>query len=140
MGTQSPPLRVLIVDDEPLMRWSLAETLTDRGDVVWEAQTGAAAVRALSETSAPVDVVLLDYMLPDTQNLSLLSTVRRLSPASRVIVMSAYATPEIATQALAQGASRVIDKPFDMCDVPAMVHDVTRAGATREDPATASLL
>jgi two-component system nitrogen regulation response regulator GlnG len=124
MSTESSSLRVLVVDDEPLICWSLAETLRDRGDIVTEARTVAAAVRALSENSQPIDVVLLEYQLPDVHNLSLLSTVRRLSPASRVILMSAYATPEVAKEALARGASRVIHKPFDMRDVPAMVHDV----------------
>lgn len=82
-----------------LISWSLAETLSECGDIVTEAGTGAGAVRALSEAREPVDVVLLDYQLPDVQHLSLLSTVRRLSPMTRVIVMSAYYTSEIAKQA-----------------------------------------
>jgi DNA-binding NtrC family response regulator len=117
----------LVVDDEPLICWSLAETLGDRGDIVTEAGNGAAAVRALSEAGQPIDVVLLDYQLPDVHNLSLLSTVRRLSPASRVILMSAYATPEIAEDALALGAVRVINKPIDMRDVPALVRDAAQS-------------
>jgi DNA-binding NtrC family response regulator len=127
MRTQSVPLRLLVVDDEPLICWSLAETLGDSGDIVTEAGSGAEALRALSEAKEPIDVVLLDYKLPDVHNLSLLSTVRRLSPASRVILMSAYATPEIAKDALAQGAVRVVNKPIDMHDVPALVHDVAPA-------------
>jgi DNA-binding NtrC family response regulator len=127
METQSAPLRVLVVDDEPLICWSLAETLSDSGDLVTEARSGAAAVRALSEASEPIDVVLLDYKLPDVKSLSLLATVRRLSPSSRVILMSAYATPEIAKDALALGAFRVVNKPIDMHDVPALVHDTARS-------------
>jgi DNA-binding NtrC family response regulator len=127
MRTQSAPLRVLVVDDEPLICWSLAETLGDSGDIVTEAGSGPEAMRALSEAKEPIDVVLLDYELPDVHNLSLLSTVRRLSPASRVILMSAYATPEIAKEALAQGAARVVNKPIDMHDVPALVHEATRS-------------
>lgn len=123
MSTQSSALRVLVVDDEPLISWSLAQTLGDYGDIPTEARTGAAAVRALSESSEPIDVVLLDYQLPDVHDLSLLSTVRWLSPSSRVILMSAYATPELATEALSLGASLVVAKPIDMHDVPALVHD-----------------
>src|SRR6478672_9709458 len=102
----SPPLRVLIVDDEPLMCWSLAETLSDRGDLVTEARTGAAAIRALAAGPDAIDVVLLDYDLPDVHNLNLLSAVRRVSPASRVILMSACLTPEIAHDAMGLGAWR----------------------------------
>ena len=82
MSTYSP-LRVLIVDDEPLICWSIAETLAYRGDTVIEAGTGAQAIRALADAAAPVDVILLDYQLPDVRSLALLSTVRRLWPGSR---------------------------------------------------------
>jgi len=126
MAAGSAPLRVLVVDDEPLMCWSLAETLAERGDIVTEAESGAAAVRALAGAREPIDVVLLDYNLPDVRDLSLLATVRRLSPSSRVILMSAYATPELAEHALALGAVRVVNKPIDMHDVPALVHDAGR--------------
>jgi DNA-binding NtrC family response regulator len=127
MSTPLEPLRVLVVDDEPLMCWSVAETLADRGDTVIEARSGAAAIRAMVEASVPIDVVLLDRELPDVHDLSLLSTVRSLWPGSRVILMSADLTPEIANKALSLGASRVVDKPVDMCDVSALVHDVANA-------------
>src|SRR5579859_6138011 len=50
------PQRVLVVDDEALMCWSLAEILTVRGDTVTQARTGAAAIRALKEAREPIDV------------------------------------------------------------------------------------
>ena len=129
MTVLSPPLRVLVVDDEPLISWSVAETLRECGDLVAEAGSGAATVGALSGGREPVDVVLLDYHLPDVLGLSLLSTVRRLSPTSRVILISAYLTPEVTTEALALGASEVITKPIDMHDIPAIVHGGIRPAA-----------
>ena len=122
MPNGSAPLRVLVVDDEPLMCWSLTETLGDDGDVVTEAQSGHAAIGVLAEAPEP-DVVLLDYHLLDSQNLDLLSMVKRLAPHSQIIVMSAYCTPEITKQALALGACRVVSKPINMCDVPAIVRE-----------------
>jgi DNA-binding NtrC family response regulator len=122
MAKQSTPLRVLIVDDEPLISWSLAQTLGDAGNIVTEAATGAAAVRVLSESKEAIDVVLLDYRLPDVQDLSLLSKVRSLAPSSRVVLMSAFMTPEIVEHALALGAARVVTKPIDMRDVAVLVH------------------
>ena len=68
------PMRVLVVDDEPLICWSIAETLGAGGDIVTEAHTGAAALRAVSEASEPLDVVILDYNLPDVQTPNLLFT------------------------------------------------------------------
>lgn len=122
MQHETSPLRVLIVDDEPLICWSLAEMLGECGVVVTQAGSGAATVCALANAPEP-DVVLLDYYLPDSHDLTLLVTVKRLAPRSQVILMSAYCTPEMARQALAQGACRVVAKPFDMYDVPALVRD-----------------
>jgi CheY-like chemotaxis protein len=123
MGNELPALRVLIVDDEPLICWSLAETLSEDGDVVTEADSGEAAIRELANAPCPVDVVLLDYQLADSHHMRLLSTVKRLAPDSRVILMSAYCTPEMTTDALAMGAYRVVSKPIDMHDVPALVRE-----------------
>lgn len=124
MSTSSTPLRVLVVDDEPLICWSIAETLGANGDTVIDAGTGAEAMTAMSGATVPIDVVLLDCELPDVSHSSLLSAVRHFWPRSRVIVMSADLTPEIATEALSLGASRAVCKPLDMRDVPALVHGV----------------
>jgi len=122
MMTTTFPLRVLVVDDEPLICWSLAETLAECGDLVTEASDAASTVRALVHPPEP-DVVLLDYQLPDSRDLGLLAKIRCLAPHSRVVVMSAYCTPEIAKQALALGACRVVSKPIDMHDIPALVRE-----------------
>jgi two-component system, NtrC family, response regulator AtoC len=121
MAEKSPLLRVLIVDDEPLIRWSLAETLSECGHSVIEAGDGDAAIRALAEREAPIDVVLLDFRLPDSNDLKLLSTIRRMAPNVAVILMTAYGTPEVAKGALKLGAYCVVPKPLEMPDVAELV-------------------
>ncbi len=111
-------LRVLVVDDELLIRWSISETLARAGHTVIEADDGAGAIRALAE---PVDAVVLDYRLPDSNDLSLLANVRRLAPLSAVILMTAHGTPEVKQGALRLGAYRVMDKPFEMKDLEALL-------------------
>jgi len=116
----SPSLRVLVVDDEPLIRWSLSELLIESGHSVTEAADAASAVRALSG-DGPFDVVLLDYRLPDSNDLNLLSTIRRQTPQSAVIMMTAYGAPEMTSGALALGAYRVVPKPFEVHDLVSLV-------------------
>jgi DNA-binding NtrC family response regulator len=116
-AVQSAPTRVLIVDDESLVRWSLAETLSVSGYDVTEADDGASAIRAM--TSA--DVVLLDLHLPDSRDLRVLAAMRQLAPKVPVIVMTAFRTLEVLNEALALGAFAVIDKPFDMSDIGPLV-------------------
>jgi len=111
---ESPPLRVLVVEDEALIRWSIAETLAQHGHSVVEAASAATAVQALHELPQPFDVVLLDLRLPDSSDLQLLACIRRLRPESAVVMMTAYGSSDVARHALELGAYRVVDKPFDM--------------------------
>lgn len=120
--TQTTPVRrVLVVDDELLIRWSLCETLSDRGYTVLEAEDGQGAVRTLSDATELPDVVLLDFRLPDSKDLNLLERIIRMVPEGRVILMTAYGTPELANEALERGAFKVLDKPFEMQDVTSLV-------------------
>jgi DNA-binding NtrC family response regulator len=119
MWQKSSPRRVLVVDDERLIRWSLAESLTDAGSSVVEAENGSAALRSVSE-AAP-DVIVLDYRLPDSNDLNLLAAIRRLAPHSPVILMTAFSTPEVARGALELGAFCVVSKPFEVAELVSLV-------------------
>lgn len=121
MKDPSRRLRVLVVEDEALIRWSIVETLAHGGHTVIEAGSATTAVRALTNAPEPIDVVLLDYRLPDSNDLGLLADVRRLVPESAVVLMTAYGTPEIMKGALELGACRVVSKPFDMHHLEALL-------------------
>lgn len=118
-------LRVLIVEDEALIRWAVAETLKQAGHTVTESWDAATALRSLAV--APVDVVLLDFRLPDSRDLGLLTTIRRESPSSAVVMMTAHGTPETVAGATALGAYAVMEKPFDLTEVEPMLVDACRA-------------
>ena len=123
-GVEKSPMRVLIVEDELLIRWSVAETLGHDGHSVVEAASGAAAIAALEDArsqSTPIDAVILDYRLPDSNDLSLLARIRKLSPRSVVIMMTAFGTPEMTQAALNLGVFAVMNKPFEMRDLSEML-------------------
>lgn len=128
MVEKSPALRVLVVEDELLIRWSIAETLAHAGHTVIEAEDGAAAVRALTALAEPVDAVFLDYRLPDSNDLTLLANIRRLSPHSPVILMTAYGTPEVTKGALDLGVYRVMSKPFEMHELEELLLQACASG------------
>jgi DNA-binding NtrC family response regulator len=119
----SHPIRVLVVDDELLIRWSLTETLTERGHIVTEASDAASARLLISDAARRPDVVLLDYRLPDSDDLGLLATIRREAPNTQVILMTAHGTPEVVKGALELGAFRVVGKPFEVHDLAALVSE-----------------
>lgn len=117
---KSPALRVLVVDDEPLVRWSITETLCARGYGVLEAGDADAAMRAILDGEPP-DIILLDLRLPDCNDLRLLETLRGILPSVAVILMTAFGTPEIKEQAYRLGAQAVIDKPFDLDELDPII-------------------
>lgn len=125
--------RVLVVDDEPLIRWSVAETLGDRGYEVVETGDALGARSAVRDSTDTFDVVLLDYRLPDSDDLGLLASLRTLSPTAQIILMTAFGKPEVVRGALDLGAYRVIGKPFEMqaiADLVAEAYGERRSGPT----------
>jgi DNA-binding NtrC family response regulator len=109
--------RVLIVDDEALLRWSLAEILSGAGYEVIEARDGREARQAFADAGRPIDAMLLDLKLPDASGLQLIEEARRRCLSCPIVLMTAYGTTDTVERALASGAHRVVSKPFDLDDM-----------------------
>ena len=114
-----PP--VLIVDDDPLILWSFSETLKHRGYAVVEAPDARGALAAVAAADSPFGVVVLDLVLPDCGDLSLLSHVHTAMSDAQIIVMTAHGTWELENAALNLGAYSVMHKPFGMAELAEMV-------------------
>ena len=109
---------LLIVDDEELIRWSLKERLKSDGYDILEAATGASA---LEQFRGGVDLVLLDYRLPDTDGLSVLRELKRIDPDALVVLLTSLVSVETAVEAMTLGAFHFANKPFDVDEVAATV-------------------
>jgi DNA-binding NtrC family response regulator len=120
MSENSSGLRVLVVDDEPLIRWSVGQALTAAGHVVLEAGSAREALEHVSALPPP-DVVLLDYRLPDSNDLRLLETIRQTRPDSVVVLMTAYGTDTIHADAIRLGAFGVLTKPIELGELAPLV-------------------
>ena len=115
---------ILVVDDEDLIRWSLSERLRTEGCTVLEAEDGR---RALERVDERVDLAVLDYRLPDTDGLTLLRRLKARYPRLLAMLLTAYATPETAMQALDAGAFDLARKPFDLDEIALMVRGALEA-------------
>lgn len=129
-AVKKSPLQVLVVDDEALIRWSVAETLTDLGLEVEQAVDATSALAAIDTAEPPFDVIVLDLRLPDMDDLTLLATIRRRMPQAAVVVMTAFGTPEIVAEARALGVSEILSKPFELAELGRVVVAAGRMAAS----------
>jgi DNA-binding NtrC family response regulator len=102
--------KILIVDDDKEIRANLSEIMIGAGYEVASAASGRDAVDLA--TAEDYDVVLLDLIMPKMSGADVLGELRRVSPRSRVIMISAFATIENAVDAIKRGASDYVSKPF----------------------------
>lgn len=114
---------VLVVDDEPLIRWSLRKGLNRSGYDVVEADSAAQALAAISADSRRFRVVILDYRLADRRDLSLLREIRQVLPDAVVFMMTAYGDEDMRAKAMSLGVRAVVDKPFKVTVVVALVDE-----------------
>jgi DNA-binding NtrC family response regulator len=123
--------RILIVEDENLIRMSLSDELTRQGYRVAAAETGAAGLAELERGEA--DLVLLDYRLPDTDGIQVLREIIGRYPDTLVILMTAYSSIENAVQAIKLGAYDYLNKPFDMDEMAIRVAKALETTALRRE-------
>jgi DNA-binding NtrC family response regulator len=111
MGMAISKDKILIIDDQPSVRFGLRRLLEAEGYRVLEAETGNQALPIVTE-NAP-HLILLDLRLPDIDGIELLPRIKAIDDDVPVIILTAYGTIETAIRALKNGAENFLTKPFD---------------------------
>src|SRR5687767_8756664 len=118
--------RVLVIDDEPAIRFTLEAVLGDAGHDVTSAEGGAAGIAAFEANGA--DVVITDLAMPDVDGMKVLSTLRAQDPTVPVMMLTAHGSERVAVAAMKAGAFDYLPKPFDPDEIGLAV---SRAADTR---------
>jgi DNA-binding NtrC family response regulator len=121
---------VLVVDDEPLIRWSLTSRLNEEGYRVLEAATAA---EALERSRENVDLVLLDYRLPDGDGLTVLKQLKQTDPDILVILLTAHSSVDLAVEAMKEGAYHYANKPFNLDEITLLVEKALETTSLRRE-------
>ena len=130
------PARILVVDDEKLIRWSVAERLQRDGYEVLSAESGEQALELVG--ASPPDVMLLDVKLPGIDGVVTLQRALALHPEVAVLMMSAHSTVDVAVEAMKHGAIDFLVKPFQLNTLVAAVERALATSRTRRQIAALS--
>jgi CheY-like chemotaxis protein len=120
-----PPLRLLVVDDDPSLRKACCEIATGMGFITLAADSVPEALNVLAQQQQ-VEMLLLDLKIPGGGGLKLLSQVKTLYPKMGVVVMTAFATVSSAVEAMRIGAGDYLTKPFALEDLTAVLDQSRR--------------
>ncbi|MCG3111029.1 MAG: sigma-54 dependent transcriptional regulator [Candidatus Manganitrophus sp. SB1] len=112
-------IRMLIAEDKEAMRRSLVRLFSEKGHEVIEAGSGAEALERFNETE--VDLVITDLQMGEVGGLQVLCEVKKRSPQTPVLLVTAFGTVETAVEAMRQGAFDYILKPFSLTEIEARV-------------------
>ena len=113
--------RLLIVDDEETLTFSLYQTFI-KSPVECEVMTAASGEEAMQKIiENPFDIIITDIAMPGISGFELLGFVKAKNPETKVIVITAYGTDEKHEIAMQRGASRYIEKPFDIHELREIV-------------------
>ncbi len=123
--------RILVVDDEALIRWSLSERLTEEGYTVTVAADGETA-RRLAALDPP-SLIFLDYRLPDTTGIELLRHFRSTQPDVPVLLMTGHSSVERAVEAMRQGAYHYAVKPLNLEEIVVLAAKALAEGRLRQE-------
>ena len=133
-------IRLLVVDDQTVVREGLAAILTNYSDieVIGQAADGIQAVEIIKKEKP--DVVLLDMMMPNQDGLTTIPKVREVSPNTRILVVTAYAENDLVYQAIKAGALGYILKDATRDQLLQAVRDVDQGRASLQPSIAVKLI
>jgi len=118
------PLKILVIDDEKLIRWSFEKQLNSKGHKVFTAETGEEGI-SLFEQHYP-DVVFVDNRLPKMQGLEVISRIKSIDEDIILVFMTAFGSIEMAVEAMKLGAIEYINKPFSFDEIHIIIDNVKK--------------
>lgn len=120
--------KILLVDDENLILYSLSATLRHDGSEVTAVANGKDALSEIRRL--PYDICFLDVNLPDANGFDLMKTVQQISPATRIVIMTAVDLNDGQMSYLHDNACHFLPKPFDLENVRSIVANISKKEGT----------
>lgn len=124
-------LKILVIDDEKLIRWSFEKKLGAKEHTIYTAETGEEGLK-LYYNYFP-DLVFVDNHLPDMMGLDIVSKIKAISDETVIVFMTAYETVDTAVEAMKKGAFDYVSKPFSFDEINSIVEDIVEKKGVKKE-------
>jgi CheY-like chemotaxis protein len=114
--------KILIVDDEKLVRWTIQQSMVEENFRFVSASTGTEAIEKMREE--PFDIVITDFVMPGSNGIEVARSARQLHPDSKIIMITAHESMLDREEASSAGVSSIINKPFMVREVRKAIFDL----------------
>jgi DNA-binding NtrC family response regulator len=126
-----PEAKILVIDDEKLLRWSIEQNLSKEGYAVLTAEKGLEGLSVFKE-EAP-DITLLDIHLPDVSGITVLEGIKELNKQALVVMITAFGDIQTAVKTIKLGAYDFMEKPFNMDKLKILVNKALETVSLRNE-------
>jgi two-component system response regulator AtoC len=127
-------IKILVIDDEKLLRWSLQQSLSKDGYTVLTAETGSEGLKIFKDEMP--EIVLLDINLPDISGVTVLEQIMEINRDTIVFMITAYSDVATAVRTVKLGAYDFIEKPFNMDKLNILIEKASETISLRKDVST----
>lgn len=117
-------LKILVVDDERIVRVTIADDLRDAGHNVREFSSATSALQHLRETDSNIDIIITDLKMPEMDGLEFLTKIKELNPEIFVLLMTAHGSIQTAVEAMKAGAYDYLTKPFNIDELLLIINRI----------------
>lgn len=114
---------ILVIDDQSDMGWIMSRIFHERGHKVMVSRSGKEGLKKFMDRK-DFDLVFLDIKLPDLNGFDVLEQIKKTSPGTKVIIITAFGSPEARQEALVRGAFAFLDKPIQIAEMTRLADEV----------------
>ena len=114
---------ILVIDDQSDMGWIMSRIFHERGHKVMVSRSGKEGLKKFMDRK-DIDLVFLDIKLPDLNGFDVLEQIKKTSPDTKVIIITAFGSPEARQEALVRGAFAFLDKPIQVAEMTRLADEV----------------
>lgn len=122
--TQIAMLNIFVVDDERIVRVTIADDLKDAGFNVREFSSATSALQYLRETDSNIDIIITDLKMPGMDGLEFLAKIKKINPEILVLLMTAHGSIQTAVEAMKLGAYDYLAKPFSIDELLLIINRI----------------